>query len=331
LTLLLRPHRTASVSGPLRDPDNCRVTSAEKVIAVVPTFRPGVDLVDRLRLIAAQVHSVIVFDDGSGDGSAVVLRSIESAGFELHRGAKNEGIAAALNAATRIALERGADFVLTVDQDTVVPADYVSACLSAFAASGINPRVGVVCADRINDAPSIPESYTESGLGIVREALQSGFLISRLCLETCGLFDQQLFIDDVDTEFCLRIELFGFVTVVGPGTSIGHSLGEQALFKPFGRQAFRDGAPATYQYHPPFRRYFIARNNVDLYFRFIRKRPRWVASSVRRELAPTVKTIISGPHRARQLLATIVGVAHGLVRRRGPLSRTLRRLLTPSG
>jgi rhamnosyltransferase len=307
------------------------VTSAEKVIAVVPTFRPDADLVERLRLIAAQVHSVIVFDDGSGAGSAAELRNIEAAGFELHRGVENDGIAAALNAATRIALNRGADFVLTVDQDTVLPVDYVSACLAAFAVSGVDRRVGVVCADRINGAPSIPEAYTESGLGIVREAIQSGFLISRLCLETCGLFDQRLFIDDVDTEFNLRIEQFGFVTVVGPGTAIEHSLGEQALFRPFGRQAFQDGEPATYQYHPPFRRYFIARNNVDLYFRFIRTRPRWVASSVRRELVPTIKTIISGPHRARQLLAITVGVAHGLARRRGPLSRTLRRLLTPSG
>ena len=51
---------------------------------------------------------------------------------------------------------------------------------------------------------------------------------------------------------------------------------------------------------------------------------------MRRELVPTIKTIISVPHCARQLLAITVEVAHGLVRRRGPLSRTLRRLLTPS-
>jgi rhamnosyltransferase len=306
------------------------VSPTGKVIAVVPTFRPGADLIDRLRSIGDQVDSVIVFDDGSGEVSSTILDGIASVGFEVHRGAKNSGIAAALNAGARIALDRGADFVLTVDQDTVLSIDYVSSCLNVFALSGTNPQVGVVCSDRINDAPSIPEAYTENGFGIVREAIQSGFLISRQCLEECGLFDQRLFIDGVDTEFCLRIAAYGFVTVVGPGTNIKHALGEIVPFRPFGRQAFRDGNPATYQYHPPFRRYFIARNNVDLYFRFLRTKPRWVASSARRELTPTIKTIVSGPHRARQLLATTAGIVHGVFRRRGPLSPMLRRALTPS-
>lgn len=299
------------------------------VIAVVPTFAPDVDVLDRLRSLSDQVDSVIVVDDGSPERASVVLDLIEQSGFELIRSTTNAGIAAALNTGTRLALARGAEFVLTVDQDSLLPAGYVDDCLHAFSLARPETKVGVVCSDRINGQPSIPGSYTAEGLGVVREAIQSGFLIRRACLEQCGLFDARLFIDDVDTEFCLRIARYGWLTVVGPGTDITHSLGEQALTRPFGIQRYKDGEPATYQYHRPFRRYFILRNNMDLYLRYLRTSPRWVASSMRRELTPTVKTIVSGPHRARHLLAAVTGLAHGLARRRGPLSPGLARALTP--
>jgi rhamnosyltransferase len=302
----------------------------QSVIAVVPTFRPDPSLVERLARIAAQVDSVIVVDDHSDERSGAVLDGLIAAGFEVQRSERNGGIASALNVGTRMALARGADFVLTVDQDTDLADDYVKACLAVFESDDSDPTVGVVCADVINSSPSLPEAYTASGYGIVREAIQSGFLISRACFEECGLFDERLFIDNVDTEFCLRIALHGFVTVVGPGTHIDHALGELVPYRPWGRAVVRDGRPAMYQYHRPFRRYFIARNNIDLYFRFLRSRPRWVASSLRRELVPTVKHVLSGPYRSRQLLALIVGTVHGVVRKRGPLSTGLQRLLTPS-
>ena len=299
------------------------------VIAVVPTFSPDADVLDRLRSLAEQVDAVIVVDDGSPERAYAVLDLIEKAGFELIRSASNAGIAAALNAGTRLALARGAQFVLTVDQDTLLPAGYVDDCLHAFSLARPETKVGVVCSDRINGQPSIPGSYTPEGLGVVREAIQSGFLIRRECLEQCGLFDARLFIDDVDTEFCLRIARYGWLTVVGPGTDITHSLGEQAPTRIFGFQRYKDGEPATYQYHRPFRRYFIIRNNIDLYFRYVRSAPRWVASSIQRELTPTVKTIVSGPYRARHLLAAVAGLVHGVARRRGPLSPGLAKALTP--
>jgi rhamnosyltransferase len=302
-----------------------------KVIAVVPTFRPDAALLEGLRAAADQVTAVIVIDDGSPDDRGGILAQAAATGFEVVRNPTNAGIAAALNAGIRLALERGADYVLTLDQDTVLPASYVSDCLTAFRIADPATRLGIVCTDRVNGQASIPEHYTKEGLGLVREAIQSGFLISASCLAECGLFDERLFIDCVDTEYCLRIAQHGFRIAVGPGTDIAHSLGEQAPLRPFGlaRRA-PDGTQATYEYHGPTRRYFITRNNVDLFLRYARLRPRWVLSAIKREIRPTCMTIVSGPRRGRQLLATVVGAAHGLIRKRGPLSPTLRRVLSGS-
>lgn len=194
------------------------------VVAVVPTFRPDETLIERLDALSAQVNTVIVVDDGSPLDSREILDRVEPAGYQLVRSTQNRGIAAALNTGVRLALERNADFVLTMDQDSALPADYVAACLRAFALADPATRLGVVCSDRINGEPSIPERYTAEGLGIVREAIQSGFLISAECLRECGLFDERLFIDCVDTEFCLRIAERGYSIAVGPApTSLTHS------------------------------------------------------------------------------------------------------------
>lgn len=299
------------------------------VVAVVPTFRPDETLIERLDALSAQVNTVIVVDDGSPLDSREILDRVEPAGYQLVRSTQNRGIAAALNTGVRLALERNADFVLTMDQDSALPADYVAACLRAFALADPATRLGVVCSDRINGEPSIPERYTAEGLGIVREAIQSGFLISAECLRECGLFDERLFIDCVDTEFCLRIAERGYSIAVGPGTDITHSLGERAPLRPFGVPIRRNGQQVSYQYHGPVRRYFIARNNVDLFLRYLRLKPRWVVSALRREIPPALTTIIAGPQRTRQFLATVIGATHGLVRKRGPLSPGLRGLLTP--
>lgn len=301
------------------------------VIAVIPAFRPDEELLRGIQALAPQVQAIIIVDDGSPANSAAVFDSAAVLGAEIIRSNSNLGIGAALNTGIRVALERGAEFVLTLDQDTELPHHYVADCVTAFRIAAPETHLGIVCTDRVNGQPSIPERYTAEGLGLVREAIQSGFLISAECLSECGLFDERLFIDCVDTEYCLRIARHGYGIAVGPGTDITHSLGEQALLRPFGIARRRaDGEPETYEYHGPIRRYFIARNNVDLYLRYLRLRPRWVLSAVKRELSPTVTTIVSGPRRGAQLLATVIGVSHGLVRKRGPLSPALRSLLAGS-
>ena len=298
-------------------------------IVVVPTFRPDRSLTWRLDSLSAQVGSVIVVDDGSPTDSNAILDEVEAHGYEVIRSPSNRGIAAALNSGIQVALHRGAQFVLTLDQDTTLPDGYVADCLGAFELASAETRLGVVCADRINGIPSIPEAWTAEGLGLVREAIQSGFLISAECLRECGLFDEELFIDCVDTEFCLRISTHGYRIAVGPGTDIRHSLGERMPLRLFGIPLSRHGQPVSYEYHGPIRRYFIARNNVDLYLRFAKSKPRWVLSAIKREFSPAITTMVSGPQGVRQLVATLVGVAHGLIRRRGPLSPTLRAFLTP--
>lgn len=288
-----------------------------KVFGVMSTYRPDDTVIERARAHVRQLDKLIVVDDGSPDSS--VLNQLVGAEFEVVRLSQNSGIAAALNAGISLALEQGAEFILNLDQDSMLDDDYMERCLATFAGAAAATRLGLVLTDSVNHQPSIPPMYSPEGFGLVEEGIQSGMVITAECLRDVGLMDERLFIDCVDTEFCLRARDHGWKIAVAPGSNITHSLGRLEPFKPFGRQRYHDGEPLMYQYHAPFREYYITRNNLDLVLRNLRKRPRWVVSVVRRELVPHIKVLISGPHAHKHWLAITVGTWHGLIRRRNKI------------
>jgi len=317
----------SSTSRAQRDPASA---SATGVVAVVPTFYPTEDVRTTLGHVIPQVDQVVVVDDGSGVDADEQLAAIAALGVTVLRLAENSGIATALNTGVKAAFDGGASHVLTLDQDTHLPSDYVTVALGIFARAHPVTNVGIVVVDGVNGASALPSARSPEGLYLVPEAIQTGMLLSRECYQTVGPFDERLVIDCVDTEYCLRATDHSFRIAIAAGTSVRHTIGRRAQLRPFGIPIRHRGSGqvATYQYHSPFRRYYIARNNVDLVFRNARRRPRWVLAVAKRETGGMIVSMVSGPQRLAQILAVITGTVHGLVRRRGKLPRWLQRVIS---
>lgn len=292
-----------------------------QVIGVMSTFFPNKFVVERARKHIKQLDKLIVVDDGSNNSE--ILESLAAPDFEIIRLSENLGIAAALNTGMRAALAKGADFIVNLDQDSILEEGFIVKVLKTFTKSATTTRLGIVVTDSVNNQPSIPPKYSPEGFGLVEEAIQSGMVIRAECLQDVGFLDERLFIDCVDIEFCLRVRDKGWNIAVAPNSNIIHSLGRLEDYKPFGIARFQNGLQVKYQYHPPFRRYYIVRNNIDLCIRNVKKRPKWVISVVRRELNPLLKSLISGPEPGKQWLSFSIGMLHGVIRRRGKIPRWL--------
>lgn len=295
---------------------------------MMSTYRPDASVIERARGHLRQLDRLIVVDDGSQDSS--ILNALDEGAVEVVRLAKNSGIAAALNTGMQLALDFGAEYILNLDQDSVLDDDYVERCVATFQTALQPTRLGAVLTDCVNHQPSIPPNYSPEGFGLVIEGIQSGMIVRADCLRDVGLLDERLFIDCVDIEFCLRMGDRGWRIAVAPGSNITHSLGDMVAFRPFGVQRMHGGEPALYQYHAPFRQYYITRNNIDLVLRNVGKRPRWVLQVMKRETGPHLKAMVGGPHRAKQWLAIGVGGIHGLVRRRGKIPSWLAKAVRTS-
>ncbi|MGO4536397.1 glycosyltransferase [Leifsonia sp. 2MCAF36] len=296
----------------------------QDVVAVIPTYQPDDRLAERVDAILAQGAAVIVVDDGSPAGHGPALD--ERDGLVVLGDEQNRGIAAALNRGVREALRRGASHILTLDQDSLIRPGYLERALEVYRTAPADARVGMVVPDLVDGRRDV-RTRTLGGLRVVEEAIQSGAVISAACVREAGLFDERLVIDAVDTEFCLRIRTRGYLIAVADGTDLEHELGSVVPFRPFGLSLTRHGHPAVYQYHQPFRHYYVARNSVDLAFRYGRHYPRWTLRLLRREALLLATTVSAGPQRWRHFVAGTVGLWHGAARRRGPMPSALRAYL----
>jgi len=108
------------------------------VYCVVPTFGPESAVIDLIKSIAPQC-SVLVVDDASPCTYDPVLHQIGAiSGVQALRHSTNAGIGRGLNNGLAAAREAGNTWLLTVHQDTVLPADYVSTIVEAARLLGLS-------------------------------------------------------------------------------------------------------------------------------------------------------------------------------------------------
>jgi rhamnosyltransferase len=282
------------------------------VYGVMSTYNPSYDVLNRIKSNTKDLQKLYIIDDGSLDSK--ILNQIENAKVEVIRHKQNLGIANALNTGARLALDDGAGWIVFLDQDTTLGPNFVPKLSKIFLDSSKSTFLGILLADLVNESPAIPGHYSPEGIGIVEEGIQSGMMVSAECLEDIGFLDESLFIDCVDTEFCLRAVDSGWRVGIATGSMIEHTIGTNEIFSPFFKMKT---TPTFFQYHKPFRQYYIVRNNTDLCLRNLFKRPKWVLSVARREFSTVIIPIIGGPTKFRSLIASLIGLFHGLIRKRG--------------
>ncbi|GAA3971644.1 glycosyltransferase [Gordonia caeni] len=312
------------------------------VVAVVTAFEPGPELIGVVESAVAQVDSLIVVDDGSpslrSDPSGAVRRTLDACadlGATLHETPDNRGIAHALNVGVTEALDRGADAVLTLDQDTRLEPDYVARTSDHLALAASLGLTDVMASPSLINDDVAPFWFAERGLTLAYEPIQSGLVITRSLLEKIGLFEEELFIDCVETEFYLRARAHGGHALIVPGTRISHRLGSRARWRPprLLRPLLRGyGAGVEFSEDAPFRHYYIARNRLDLYRRYGRREPLWCAVSIAKDTISRGRAMLIGSHRLRRVYLTAAGTRAALRGERGRIpARTLRRARLAGG
>ena len=180
----------------------------------------------------------VVVDNGSADGSAdaVAQRHPE---VELIRTGVNLGFAGGNNVGIRRALDRGADWVLLLNNDATAEPG-LGAALEAAAAA--RPDAGVLAckvlfagSDRLWYAGAsfdgllgrsrhvgFGDPDAPGRLADVERATGTGMAVSRAAIEAAGLLDEELFLYAEDLEWCLRIREAGFAVVYVPDARVRH-------------------------------------------------------------------------------------------------------------
>ena len=295
---------------------------ATAVWGIVVTFNPDASVVGNVQQIARECRRVVVVDNGSESSALEPLRNGLPPTARILPLETNLGIAAALNRGVEAALGEGAQVVVTFDQDSAPERGFVAALLEMAEQVGkrwgvIGCRIAEVGLSRgyrwLRPGP-LPLTFSRvpcgsTGLRNVAMVISSGSLLNLPLWQRVGGFAEGLFIDAVDTDYCLRVADAGGEVAVAAGAILKHRLGARrqvALPGPLGRPTF----------HSPLRHYFMARNRWLLLRRHWAK-GYWVSFEFAAAVLNTFRVMLAEDRKRAKLRAIVIGTLDGIRGRKG--------------
>jgi rhamnosyltransferase len=236
-----------------------------KVFAIIVTYNPSLtSLLDLLNSLYGQVFQIVIVNNGDKLNFDFEISNLHQ--IDLN---SNYGIALAQNVGLTYCIDQGADFVITSDQDSIFPIDYVKSMYEIFLIN--KSRYKICCL-----APSfrnlvvgnkiLPYVYFQgyqlktsfifkNSLAFPSHVISSGMFIPVDAIKEVGFMNEDLFIDWVDTEWCWRALYKNFTILQTDRLLLNHNLGDIAA-EFMGR---------VYYKHTPVRYYYSIRNSLYMF------------------------------------------------------------------
>jgi len=179
---------------------------------------------------------VVVVDNASTDGS---LESVKADFSKAHfiKNETNLGFSTGNNIGIRFALEKMADFVLLLNNDTEVESNFLQELVTASLA---DEKIGISSPKIFKDRSENiwfaggeinwlkMKTAHENHCPVSSKPYETGFisgcamLIKKEVFKKIGLFDEDFFLYWEDTDFSVRAQRAGFKTVVIPTATVYH-------------------------------------------------------------------------------------------------------------
>jgi rhamnosyltransferase len=299
------------------------------ITAVIVVYNPDLHALSiELESLVDQVDSIILVDNGSAEDVAVWNESLASKAGKVIRLDDNYGMACAQNRGIELAKQMNSAYVLLMDQDTIPKANAVAFLLATYERLCLeHVKVGAVgCRYQENDQAALSGFFRYSARPGNRNVrcrdgeseiecellIASGSLIRIDVLDDVGLMEEGLFIDRVDTEWCLRAQHKGYRLFGACHAVMQHDLG---LYRK--RIWFLRWRETSV--HKPFRYYYMLRNSILL---LSRSYPVWAWKrfEMERIIMMFVFYGIILPNRVPRIKMMLKGLWDGLNGRMGKLS-----------
>lgn len=282
--------------------------------AVIVTYHPDEDFHIRLGRVQSQFHLVIVVDNGSLP-SAMLVGQAGLPPAHLVANHTNLGIAIALNQGVGLARQRGYEWVVTLDQDTVIATDMLATLIDIYwRCGGGNVMIGSNYRDARRERNFIQCADAETGFQERKTLITSGTLVPLSLFKAIGFFREDYFIDSVDHEFCLRARAHGCRILISCRPVMGHSIG-----------AHVENASRLRQFmsfnHSPTRKYFIARNTIATVKSYFFQEPMWGMRQGWRLLSDFASILLFESEKLKKTKAFMVGIVHGVVGKMGSIEK----------
>lgn len=218
-----------------------------KLASVVVFYNPSNENIGNIKKYEKDVDRIFVVDNSPDD----VIRVKDTKTIKYIKLHENKGIAFALNEGAKNAIDEGFEWLLTLDQDSQITSKNVKD-LKHFIEKTDDNKIGLV--SPYQDIGSTEEKSDAEYEDMI-EVMTSGNIINLNVYKKIGGFKDWLFIDCVDTDYCMNLHKHGYKVLRLNNVVMKHNLGDVKVHKLFKKEY------PCYN-HNPIRRYYIVRNNL---------------------------------------------------------------------
>lgn len=250
------------------------------IAAAVILYYPDPQVVENILSYSSFVKTIYVIDNSETPSPQIaeaIQRRIPHSVY-LSDG-KNEGIGIRVNQACKKAIAAGFDYLLTMDQDSWFETRTINNYFRCFATYPTPEKVAMYGVQYEHP------SWSSDTCNPVEwsQLITSASIVNLALFDTIGGFDEQLFIDVVDFEYCYRSIVMGYQIIQFRNIHINHTLGSTRF------STTQQGQAKTERtMHAPIRLYYMVRNYLYIKHRYQQHFPKEIEQS-RKAIVSRVK------------------------------------------
>lgn len=221
-----------------------------RIDAIIVLYNPKKEYLNSLKKYSNYFSNVYFFDNSTEDDSPIIDELRKKSNNCIVKFNENKGIAYALKDGVSKAIDDNADYVLTMDQDSIFPFEKLETIKGILKK---NTNYGII-------GLNFNSNETDSNIVDTSWWLTSGNFISISWYKKLKHgFDERLFIDAVDQDICYSFKEINAKVGYIKGISIKHEIGNPKTIN----LVFKKIHSLNYN---PIRYYYIFRNNYYLYY-----------------------------------------------------------------
>lgn len=273
--------------------------TCENLGIVIVAYNP-ISLYELLSRCLGFTDNIIVVDNNS-DNKELIEKQCNHFSIAYLCLKKNLGIATAINEGVKCLWDKGIQWLVTFDQDSLPPEeliDYYNVVISNEHNIGL---IGIGYDYHIEKLPNVSDIRWRKS----HDQITSGLLHNMEMWQRIGGYKEDYFIDCVDFEYSLRASLFGFNTFTIENKIMTHSLGNPKTVTLLGTKIITMN-------HSSFRQYYIVRNHFWLAKEYFRKYPLYIVAKFYHLLIRLLKTVLFDDDRKEKICQICRGIQDGI-------------------
>lgn len=202
-----------------------------KICAVVVLYNPCTSVINNIDSYVHELDKVFIYDNSTKKNLEVIESLSKFSNISIIEKDDNFGLSVAFNETSMIAKEQGYTWMITLDQDSVAKSGMVKAMREYVDSNLCDDNVAIVApvVNDIDDSKEVQRNYYT----YCEKVIQSGAMHNLNIMHKIGSYDENIFIDEVDSEYCVRCIINGYKIIKLNNALLMHNQQDEKVVKKF--------------------------------------------------------------------------------------------------